>query len=70
MAALLGEAKDLVAARSKYFKESGLDLDKDSQEQIIEALYAEPRMLRRPILSDGKRVISGFDKTRYAEFFA
>lgn len=69
MAGLLGHARELVATRSKYFKESGLDLDKDSQARIILALAAQPLMLKRPLLYDGSRALAGFNEESYREFF-
>lgn len=34
---------------------------------FAKAVVAEPNLLRRPILIDGKRVIVGFDKAAYAK---
>lgn len=65
----MGHVRELVATRGKYFKESGLDLDNDLQEQIILALEAEPRLLKRPLLYDGSRALAGFKEADYQEFF-
>lgn len=69
MAKVLGHARELVAIRSKFFKDSGLDLDFDSEEQILEALEGEPWMLKRPLLYDDKRALAGFRDKDYLEFF-
>lgn len=70
MAQVLGHAREMVATRGKYFKESGLDLDTELEANIIAALAAEPRMLKRPLLFDGSRALAGFDQQKYEEFFA
>jgi len=70
MALILGHARELVAVRGKYYKELGLDLDKGSEQKIIEVLEAEPRMLKRPLFFDGSRVLAGFNNAKYREFFA
>lgn len=68
MAKILGHARELVATRSKYFKESGLDLDGD-EAKIFQALEVQPRMLKRPLLYDGQRAVTGFKEQKYQEFF-
>jgi arsenate reductase-like glutaredoxin family protein len=60
----------MVATRGKYFKESGLDLERDPEDKIIAALEAEPRRLKRPLLFDGSKALAGFDQGQYRELFA
>lgn len=68
MAQVLGHARELVATRSKFYKNSGLDLNLDPEIQILEALEGEPRMLKRPLLYDDKRTLAGFRKKEYLGF--
>lgn len=70
MAGILGHAREMVAVRGKYFKESGLNLETDAEHKIITALEAEPRMLKRPLLIGGSKALAGFDQDKYKEFFA
>ena len=69
MARLLGHPKELAAVRGKYSKESGLDLDNDSEARIIAAMEAQPRLLRRPLLYNEAGALAGFDENKYKEFF-
>ena len=49
----------IFATGSPAFKKLGLDPDTLSEERMLELALAEPRMLRRPILVDGDRVLVG-----------
>ena len=49
----------IFAAGSPAFKKLGLDPASLGDEQMMELVLAEPRMLRRPILVDGDRVLVG-----------
>lgn len=69
IARLLGHPREMAAVRSIYFKESGLDLDKDSAAKIIAAMEAQPRLLKRPLLYNEARALAGFAEKKYEEFF-
>lgn len=63
LAALLpGGAQDLVSARSRRFKELGLEGRRLSEAEWVRLLAAEPGIWRRPVITDGKRVVIGFDR--------
>jgi len=49
----------IFASGSPAFKKLGLDPALLSDEEMIELVLAEPRLLRRPILVDGERVLVG-----------
>lgn len=38
-----------------------------SEDELIDLMLEEPRLIRRPILITGKKVLFGFDATEYAE---
>ncbi|MTI96718.1 MAG: hypothetical protein FH749_14800 [Firmicutes bacterium] len=54
----------LVATRSKYYKESGLD---KTDPAILDALSEQPLMLRRPLLYADGQLLVGFDPEQYRE---
>jgi regulatory protein spx len=58
-AALPGGARDLLATRSRRFRELGLDADRLTDDELLDLLAREPRLLRRPILWDGRRAAVG-----------
>lgn len=63
LAALLpGGARDLVSSKSRRFKELELDGKQLSEAEWVELLAREPGIWRRPVITDGKKVIVGFDR--------
>ena len=64
---LEGPVADLVR-KDPYFKELGLNADDYTEAgPVIDLLEREPRLLQRPILVKGKRVVIGRPKERIAE---
>lgn len=57
----------LVSTRGRKYRELGLADRKVEDEEWYELINEEPRLLRRPLLTDGSRVIVGFDKDLYEE---
>ncbi len=54
--------------RSPSAKEQRARRDTISEDELIDAMLAEPRLIRRPILvSAGNATIVGFDKDAYAQ---
>ena len=49
----------IFAAGSPAFKKLGLDPNDLTDEWMIDLVLSEPRMLRRPIVVDGDRVLVG-----------
>ena len=39
-----------------------------SDDELIEMMMSEPKLIRRPILSDGVKVIFGYKKETYDQF--
>lgn len=58
----------LVNTRSQAFKKLGVTLSELSQEDLLRMMADNPRVMIRPMLSDGQRVLLGFHETKYAEF--
>ena len=57
-------AHDVLSTKSPAYKKMGLAERKVSEDELLELMVQEPRLLRRPLfVIDGKPVI-GFDKER------
>ena len=60
---LPGGATDLLSRRSTRYRELGLDPSREpAGEALLDLLAREPKLLRRPIISDGHQVVVGFDR--------
>ena len=57
--------RGLVSTRSPQYKALGLDTKKVSDAELIALMVKEPRLLRRPILDLGDRLLIGFDRAAY-----
>jgi Spx/MgsR family transcriptional regulator len=63
MAALHPEgAAGLLSRRSTRFRELGLGERPLRPEELLDLLAREPRLLRRPLITDGRRLVVGFDQ--------
>lgn len=58
---LPGGARELISTRSTRYKELGLDLAGISEEQAVDLLVQEPKLWRRPVVTDGDKVIVGYN---------
>jgi Spx/MgsR family transcriptional regulator len=52
---------ELLATRGETFKNLKLNVDELSLSEVINLVIEEPKLLRRPILNDGKKLIVGFN---------
>jgi len=59
--------KDLLNPRSTGFKKLNLEVDKLNDNEAASLISENPRIMRRPIFTDGKNLAAGFDTDRYAE---
>jgi arsenate reductase (glutaredoxin) len=57
--------RGLLSTRSPQYKALGLDQKKVSDAELVALMVTEPRLLRRPILDLGDRLVIGFDRTTY-----
>jgi polyphosphate kinase len=62
-----GSVAAVLNTRHAIAKEKGWAEKPPSASVFAKAVAAEPNLLRRPILIDGKKVIVGFDKPAYAK---
>ena len=58
---------DMFSFRSPSFKALGLDQAKLSDNELINLMLQEPRLIRRPIVKLGKMVYFGADSKKLAE---
>lgn len=52
---------EILATRSQTFKSLNLDVDSMPLSEVIDLLVKEPKLLRRPILCDGKKLVVGYN---------
>ena len=52
-------AAELVRTGEQAYKEAGLNIEKMSENDIIEAICAQPSLLQRPIVVSGNRAVIG-----------
>ncbi len=52
---------EILATRSQSFKQLGENVEDWPLSKVVELLVKEPRLLRRPIVTDGKRLVVGYN---------
>lgn len=63
---LPGGTRDLLSTRSTRARELGLTEEAgwgpENEEELLDLLAREPRLLRRPIVTDGRAAVVGYDE--------
>jgi len=62
--------KDLLNPRSAGFKKLNLEIDNLNDDEAASLISEHPRIMRRPLLTDGKNLVAGFDTERYTEMIS
>lgn len=72
MRRLLGDtqASAIFSYRSPSVKKMGLKPDELSEDDLIRLMLEEPRLIRRPLIKVGDRLVVGTDKKAMAELFS
>ncbi len=52
---------EILSTRSQKFKDLGVDINDLTVSELLEMLSEEPRLLKRPILTDGESLIIGYN---------
>lgn len=52
---------ELLATRGVTYKNLGINIEELLLSQVVNLLIEEPKLLKRPILTDGKKLIVGFN---------
>ncbi len=60
--------KELVNTKSQTYKQSKPDLDAMTEQEIYELISVNPRILVRPLLTNGKKLLTGFKEEQYREY--
>jgi regulatory protein spx len=60
--------EDLISQRSKVFQKLAIDLDELTMTQLLQLVQEHPSLLRRPMMSDGKRLLIGFNEEEIRVF--
>ncbi|MBO8162235.1 MAG: transcriptional regulator Spx [Brevibacillus sp.] len=53
---------EILSTRSQLFKQLEVDINELTVSQLLEMLSEEPRLLKRPIITDGENVIVGYNQ--------
>ncbi|BAU27471.1 regulatory protein spx [Aneurinibacillus soli] len=61
---------DILSTRSRKFKELDKDIEDMTVSELLEMLSEEPRLLRRPILFDGEKLIVGYNRSAMQDLLA
>ncbi len=62
--------KDLLNPKSAGLKKMALDLDNIDDQQAAALINEQPRIMRRPLLTDGRQIVIGFNAEQYAKLTA
>lgn len=57
--------KDLINPRSQAFKKRRPDLAAMDDEEVVRLIVSDPRIMKRPVLSDGQRLVTGFAEDEF-----
>ncbi len=57
--------KDLLNPGSKGFKDLKLDLDSITDPEAAELINKNPKIMRRPLLTDQDKLVAGFNPEEY-----
>jgi arsenate reductase-like glutaredoxin family protein len=57
--------RSLLSTRSPQYKALGLDRRQPSPAELVALMAREPRLLRRPIVDLGDRLVIGFDRAAF-----
>ncbi|MGI8316152.1 Spx/MgsR family RNA polymerase-binding regulatory protein [Halobacillus mangrovi] len=52
---------EILATRSKEYKELGIDVDDLSLSEFLDLVIEKPKLLRRPILTNGEKLVVGYN---------
>lgn len=61
-------ADEILSRRSQTFKNLDVDINDMTVSELLEMLSEDPRLLKRPILTDGENVIIGYNSSAMKNF--
>ncbi len=63
-------ADEILSRRSQTFKNLDVDINDMTVSELLDMLSEDPRLLKRPILTDGENVIIGFNSSAMKNFLS
>ena len=61
---------EILSTRSRLFKKLDVNFDEMKVSELLELLANDPRLLKRPILTDGQNIVIGYNKPALEQYFA
>ncbi len=58
---------ELINPKSSGFKKMALELSQITEQEAAGLINEHPKIMRRPLLTDGNNLIAGFDLKKFAE---
>lgn len=55
--------QEILATRSETFKQLDVDINDLRVSEVLDMLHKEPRLLRRPIITDGEQLVVGYNRS-------
>ena len=52
---------EILATRSQTYKDLNIDIEELSLSEVIQLIADEPKLLRRPLVTDGRKLVVGYD---------
>jgi Spx/MgsR family transcriptional regulator len=52
---------EILATRSQTYKDLNIDVNELSLSEVLTLMHQEPKLLRRPIITDGNKLIVGYN---------
>jgi regulatory protein spx len=62
--------EEILSTRSRTFKQLNVNVEELKISELIELLIEEPRLLKRPIITDGERLIVGYNRQALTSLLA
>lgn len=59
---------DIISPRSRIVQESGIDFDNMRISELVDFIYENPSVLRRPIIIDDRRLQTGYNEDEISSF--
>ena len=60
--------EDIISARSKIVKESGVDIDSMTVKELVKFIQLNPSVLKRPIIVDDRKIQVGYNSDEIRVF--
>jgi regulatory protein spx len=59
---------DIIAKRSAPYKSMNVDFDELSLQELLEIIHKHPRLLKSPLITDGKKLQAGYHEEEIRQF--